>query len=214
MDPNSKVAATNQILLAAQAFPTAARNFESDAKELHISFLQSQPAPEGLCWTQLLRRFAKAAFETKRRQISKTEEYDETTKTWTRTNLNAATDVLLSRLTARDFEDIEKRLEPVPQGIKTVSPIARGFRGGHFFALGGFPGIEVFEQVLWSEAPGIDGELAEHLHWMSAPYVPGEVQIPDFPENWKKVVDGYLRAAPARVECGGGWHYIIPPQTM
>jgi hypothetical protein len=80
MELNSSVTATDQLLLAARAFSTAALNMKSDAHELHIGFLQGQPAPEGLGRKELLRRFAEAKFAAKRRQTSKTREYDETTK--------------------------------------------------------------------------------------------------------------------------------------
>ncbi|KAH8892904.1 hypothetical protein GQ53DRAFT_745889 [Thozetella sp. PMI_491] len=96
----------------------------------------------GMSWPDLLRRFSEVAFKTELGGEKGEEEDDETEE-----RPESSSDLLLPALTPEEIAAAEAELGPIPQDIKDMSLVSRGFKGGWHFAGGGFPGI----QDLWKE---------------------------------------------------------------
>lgn len=91
-------------------------------------------------WPELLRRFSEARFKVLQSQGSVNE--DEEDEGQQDECPDKASDLLLPPLTAAEIATAEAKLGPIPQDLKDMSLVARGFKGGWHFAGGGFPGLQ------------------------------------------------------------------------
>lgn len=134
-----------------------------------------------MSWSDLLRRFSEARFKVLQYQENNgTDEEDEGQQDECP---EKASDILLPPLTAAEIAIAEAKLGPIPQDLKDMSLVARGFKGGWHFAGGGFPGLQdVFEGALENGA--------EYLEYFDA-YDEGddEGDEQDEPSETKEEVD-------------------------
>ncbi|CEJ89552.1 hypothetical protein VHEMI05393 [[Torrubiella] hemipterigena] len=91
-------------------------------------------------WPELLRRFSEARFKVLQSQDGVNE--DEEDEGQQDECPEKASDLLLPPLTAAEIAIAEAKLGPIPQDLKDMSLVARGFKGGWHFAGGGFPGLQ------------------------------------------------------------------------
>lgn len=89
-----------------------------------------------LSWPELLRQFSEARFAILQSKID-----DEEDGTGDECPESAA-DLLLPPLTAEEIADIDAKIGPIPEDLKEMSLVARGFEGGWHFGGGGFPGVQ------------------------------------------------------------------------